>query len=397
MTFEQRVRLGSKGQFLQQSYAQWVRKAIDISRRSGGQAVSLFDSSVPEPRELLRQAVADSVAPEFSPYYVSAFLRGNRFVVERLAETYNVATEQVLCTTGASTALSLLVRALAEPGDRVLIETPGFDLFTTLAVDAHLDIGYFQRTGPDYSIDVEMLASAITPRTRLIILTNLHNPSGMALDYSILERIAALAEARGVLVLVDEVYGDYASPLARPCAAASLSPALVSVSSLTKSFGLAAVRCGWIVGSREVVDAVREVNARIEFGVSNLAHAVAAQILFNPEPFMAYSSDGVARSRPALEQWFAQSSADGLVAGKLPEAGCICFPALPGVRDTEAFSNWLVKRYGVVVAPGEYFGQPGHIRIGFVQPEGHLERGLSALSEALRIYGSEQDADGLPR
>ncbi len=369
-----------------QSYAQWVQWAIRLARGNQRSAISFFDSSVPEPKELLRQTVARAFHPEMTSDYVSAFGGGNPIVIGMLAEQYGVAPDQVLCTTGASGALSLLYRALAVRGERVLVETPGFDLFEDLAVSQGLHVDHFKRNGPHFSFDPYEVEQLIKPDTRLIVLSNLHNPSGMPLDYGVLQSLIEIAARRNAVVIVDEVYGDYAHAEARPCPASSLSPNVVSVSSLTKIFGLSTLRCGWIVGAQPILQRVRNVAAKLEFGVSTLTHAVAANVLRDSANFTAYTNGVVRAARPRVESWFAEQKQAGMLAGDLPEDGCICFPRLVGVADTEAFSAWLLERSGVIVAPGEYFGAPGHIRIGFAQTIADLDQGLEALDDGMRVY-----------
>jgi aspartate/methionine/tyrosine aminotransferase len=339
---------------------------------------------VPEPRALLREVVADLVQPDFKPFYVSAFAGGNPVAIEILAARYGVGSEQVLCTAGATSGLSLLFRTFGRPGDHALVETPGFDLFHDLAADRGVAVEGFRRRAPDYAIDPAEVEAKLRPGTRFIILSNLHNPSGMALDYGVLRQLGAIAEKQGALLIVDEVYGDYADRAVRPCAAAALSPAIVSVSSLTKIFGLATLRCGWIVGAASVIDALRDVDSRLEFARSNLSHAVATGVLGDPAPFEAYTRDILAASRPIVARWLATTTQEGLVDATLPDAGCIFFPRLVGVDDTEAFARRLIEERGVIVAPGEYFGAPGHVRIGFGLPPAQLEPALNSLTEALR-------------
>jgi aspartate/methionine/tyrosine aminotransferase len=369
-----------------ESYADWVKTAIGMARARDGRTVSLFESSVPEPRELLRQTIVDAVEPSFSPYYVSAFSDGNPFVRDMLADRYAVDRTQILCTTGATGALSLIYRTFLQPGDHVLVETPGFDLFSWLAEAQGVAVDGFQRNGDRFAIDVADVEARLRPETRLVVLSDLHNPSGMPVGKAVLRDLAALAERRGFLLVVDEVYAEYTPKDQRPEAAATLSPSVISISSLTKIYGLGVLRCGWIVGAPDVVARIRRLNGRVEFGVSTLSHAMAAHVLANSAVFDENSRSYVARCRPRFETWFKAMVAEGLMAGTLPDDGCICFPSLPGVCDTRAFSEWLIARSGVIVAPGEYFGAPGHIRIGFCQEDENLEAGLMGLEEGLRHY-----------
>lgn len=372
------------------SYAQWVRNAIGTARGRDGDVVSLFESSVPEPRELLRRAVAETAEPAFSQYYVSAFNGGNPFVRQMLAQQYGVGHEEVLCTTGATGALALVYRTRLGPGDHVLIETPGFDLFTYMAEAQGAVVDTFARTGDRFTVDVAEVEARLHPRTRVVVISNLHNPSGMPVDHDAMLALAKLAETRDFLLVVDEVYGDYAGTSARPCPAAALSPAVVSISSLTKLYGLGSLRCGWLIGATDVVAPIRRLSEHIEFGISTLSHAVAAQVIAGREAFDAHSRSYVAACRPVFDTWFTRMAAEGLVGGVLPDDGCICFPTLPGIADTRAFSNWLIARSGVIVAPGEYFGAAGRVRIGFCLERERLDTGLALLEDGLRRYRTER-------
>jgi aspartate/methionine/tyrosine aminotransferase len=370
-----------------EAYVQWVRRAVARAMQGHeDDAGMLFGSSVEEPVELLRQTVESGFGRPITSRYASVFVAGNPYVMEHLARSYRVGLDHILPTTGATGALSLLYRAYLQPGDHVLVESPGFDLFADIAraLNAHVDS--FIRKGPRFEIDPDEIQSRIQPNTRLIVLTNLHNPSGMLTPDTTLRAVAALAERHGIKVIVDEVYGDYADPLVRTHSAAHLSPNMVSVNSLTKIYGLSTLRCGWIVADPQVLAPVRALNDQFEFGVSKLSHAVAALVMENSATFDAYWKGIMAAARPVMQRYFNEWSRDGLVSGELPDYGCITFPRLCGIDDTQSFSNWLADRQGVIVVPGELFRAAGHVRIGFALPEQELDRALSHFTAGLKEY-----------
>lgn len=375
---------------LSQSYSLWVRKIIRAVRSERNLLVSLFDSSVPEPVELLRRIMLEGFSDPITSRYTSAFASGNPFVVDQLALRYDVPAEQILCTTGATGALSLIYRALMAPGDRVLVENPCFDLFHNIATAQGFGFDRFERRGEGFTVDPDEIAAAIGPATRIVVLSNLHNPSGMIIDQDRLAAIGRIAEARGVTVIVDEVYADYIDPDLRPAPAVKLSPAIISVSSLTKSHGLSTLRCGWIVAEPDKMRRIRALAEEIDFGVSNLAHAVAALVLEQPAAFDDYRTQIMKRARPIMESYHTHWRAKGLVTGDLPRFGCIAFPRLLDIGDSIAFSEWLAERCGVIVAPGEYFGAAGHIRIGFARAPGDVDYGLQALTDGLLRYRDQR-------
>lgn len=375
------------------SYSQWVRKVIRAVRSERTLMVSLFDSSVPEPADLLRRIVLEEFAEPVTSRYTSAF-NGNPYVVEQLSRRYGVSRERILCATGATGALSLIYRALVSAGESVLVETPGFDLFHTIAQTNSLLVDTFARRGDGFTIDPDEIAARITPKTRLIVLSNLHNPSGMAVDQDMLLAIARVAEARGIHVVVDEVYAAYIDADVRPPSAVSLSPAIIGIDSLTKSYGLSTLRCGWIVADEAPMRRIRALADETEFGVSNLAHAAAALVLERPGPFDSYRDEIMRKARPIIESYHAYWRHEGLVLGELPRFGCTAFPRLTGIDDTIAFSEWLAERCGVIIAPGEYFGSSGHIRIGFARAPADIDYGLQALTDGLIRYRDLRAAKG---
>lgn len=377
-----------------EAYAQWVRRAIRKAVALRGSAIPLFDSSVEEPTELLRRTIMAGFARPITSRYQSVFVNGNPYVVETLAARYGVPEDRILCTTGATSALSLVYRAYLSPGDRVLVETPGFDLFADIARSLGVAVDFFPRPAPRFGIDPQDIAARLRPGTRLVVLSNLHNPSGMLLTDADLASLAAALAGRDVRIVVDEVYGDYADSTARPGSAVRLSEDFIAINSLTKIYGLSTLRCGWVVAHPDVLAPVRRVSDHFEFGVSKLAHAVAALILEDSDEFDRNSRDVLAAARPVIERFFASWVAEGLVEGELPEFGCISFPKLVGIHDTQAFSAWLADRSGVIVAPGEFFGAPGHVRIGHAHPPDVLERGLAQLTEGLRAYRADSKIRG---
>lgn len=376
------VQAGAGGE----AYVQWVRRAVARAMHSHDDAGMLFGSSVEEPVELLRRTVAAGFSEPITSRYTTVFVAGNPFVVEQLARTYSVPVDHVLPTTGATGALSLLYRAYLSAGDHVLVENPGFDLFADIAHSLQVHVDVFRRTGERFTVDPTEIEGRIRDNTRLIVMTNLHNPSGMLASDEALLEVARVAERHGITVIVDEVYGDYVDGPARPHSAAQLSPNLVSVSSLTKIYGLSTLRCGWIVANPTVLAPVRTLNDQFEFGVSKLSHAVAALVLENRQEYDAYWRGVMAAARPVMDGYFAGWKDEGLVTGLLPEYGCIAFPRLTGIDDTKAFSDWLADRYGVIVVPGELFGAAGHVRIGFALDAPELDIALDHFTTGLKEY-----------
>lgn len=363
-------------------FASWSR-ALYRQQPPVARSSFLFDSAPEEPTDLLTEVVRQAFCGGVTDRFASVFGRGNPFALKALAERYSAEEPQIVCTTGASSAVAMVLRALVGPGDLVLAERPGFDVLELLAADAGARVGPFVRTGPRYGIDLDRFRDAMAARPRLVMLSNLHNPSGHALSPDDLWAVAAIADAVGALVLVDEVYADFAEAPGYSHAAA-LAPNLITVNSLSKVFSLFSLRFGWIIAEESLAARISRANASREFGVSKLSHAVAALVLENPQPFVQRWQSVLEPNRAVLTRHVDAMKADGLIDGDMPDHGCVYFPSVTGEADTRSLARAVWESEHILVAPGEFFGQPGHIRLGFGMETAALDRGLARLHAALR-------------
>ena len=365
------------------SYSRWVRQAMRAAAGEPDAAV-LFDSTIREPTELLMDVVRRAFDGAVTDRYQSVFAEGNRFVSARVAERHGVSPDQVIGTTGATSAIALALKALVTPGDNVLIEHPCFDLLPQLARDAGATVSDLPRRAPDYAVDPEEVARRIRPDTRLVVLTQLHNPSGAVLDEATLQALAEVSRRTGVPVLVDEAYADFVDG---GLAAARLGPEFISVGSLTKVQGLFALKCGWAVASPELIARINAAQPQGDLGVSKLAHAVAALVLEDRAAFDAHWRQVLADAAPTVRARADEMRGAGLIEGAFPDAGCMYFPKVVGVADTRGLCDWLWTQHRLLVAAGEFFGQPGHVRLGFGGGRvDELDRGLTRLNGALEAY-----------
>lgn len=375
-------------------YAQWLRQTTLRSLADKKQIGFLCGSSVEEPVELLGGFVQQAFQEKVSSRYHSVFLNGgNPYVIDQLSSKYDVEAECVICTTGATSSLSLLYRTYLAPGDHILVESPCFDVFADFAYEQRAELSFFKRRREIFAIDPAEIESLIRPNTRFVVLSNLHNPSGMMLDNEILKDLVQIAKSHKIKFIFDEVYGDYASNFASNSSwsgpASKFSPYFISVSSLTKIYGLSSLKCGWIIAHPDILAPVRAFSNQFEFGVSKLSHAVAALVMENHQIFDKYWQDELKKTKPIMERHYDQWLKDGLVFGKFPDFGCISFPGLTGISDTSHFTDWLYDAYGVAVVPGELFDLSGHVRIGYGVAPDKLDYSLKQFSLGLRAYGEE--------
>lgn len=296
---------------------------------------------------------------------------------EAIGRRYGLPAERIVTADGTSMANFLAMAALIEPGDEVLIERPTYEPLIGAASFLGGQIKRFERRAADsFSIDPAAVATAISDRTRLIVITNLHNPSGALIEDDVLRELASLATERGARILIDEVYLDSAVPPRR--SAAHLGPEFVCTNSLTKVYGLSGLRCGWIFAEPELAERMWRLNDL--FGV-NQAHQAERLACIAFEHLDEINGDNPAmlvRNR-AIWNAFAEGRDD--LECMTAEHGITVFPRWTG--ETERLATHLREGYNTAVVPGRWFEMPNHFRVGLGLPAADFEEGLQRLGRAL--------------
>jgi hypothetical protein len=279
---------------LESEYLEWARA-------SGTIKYSLALSGVPPcDVSLLSPSVDDFTMVADNEY-------GWLPLLERIADRYGVKPENVVLAHGTSMANHLACAALVDPGDRVLIETPVYDPLVAVSRYLGCEVDFFDRSeGDAYALDIDRVERALTPRTRLVILSNLHNPSGALTERAELEELARLAESRGFHVLVDEVYLEWlygTGGASEIKSAINISPRFVTTRSLTKVFGLAALRAGWILADAEMATRMRRLNGLFASSMSHPAERLAAHAFDHAAMLLRRQRARVDRNRSIATQF----------------------------------------------------------------------------------------------
>jgi aspartate/methionine/tyrosine aminotransferase len=305
---------------------------------------------------------------------------GYRPLVEALATHRHVAPENVVTISGGtSMANHLAMAALLEHGDEVLIEQPTYDPLLAIAEYLGAKIKRFPRRFEDgFKIDIVELEKQITPRTRLIVLTNLHNPSSALVDDATLQKIGELARGVGARVLVDEVYLE-AMFENSPTSAVSLGPEFVATSSLTKGYGLSGLRCGWILADAEVAKRIRRLDDIFAASAPNVMERLSVVALNQLPRIAARAKAMLETNRETLNSFFEMRDDLDALSTKF---GTTSFPRL---RDgnVEKLSTLLIEKYETAVVPGRFFESPDHIRIGMCCDPTLFSAGAERLGQAL--------------
>ncbi|MBE3072998.1 MAG: pyridoxal phosphate-dependent aminotransferase [Acidobacteria bacterium] len=305
-------------------------------------------------------------------------------LVEAIARHAGVAADRVALATGASGANFLVCAALLDRGDDVLVERPGYDpLIAAAAMQGARILRFDRRFEDGFALDPGAVRAAMTPRTRLVIVTNTHNPSGVAASREALAEIGRIADERGARVLVDEVYLD-AADLAGETPAATRSEVFISTSSLTKAYGLAGLRCGWVIAAPEVVHRIRRTRDVVDGIGAFPAERIAAVAFAHLDRLRARARIILARNGSAVRTFLRSRPEFEWID---PPAGSVVFPRLRGVADAEPFIRRLLSDYETAVVPGRFFEAPAHFRIAFGGKPDILAGGLERIGRACDTLG----------
>ena len=283
-------------------------------------------------------------------------------LVERIAARFAVPAECVVTAAGCSFANHLALAALVAPGDEVLVEQPTYELLLATLGYLQADVRRFPRRAlADWRLDPDEVVARLTPRTALVVLTNLHNPSSAFAEPAAIAAIAAAAERIGAHVFIDEVYLELTagkggtSPVTPPqgCRA-------VVTGSLTKAYGLSGLRCGWILAPPALAERMRRLNDLYAVAPPHIAERLGVIAFDRLDTLAERARALLAKNRGAYRAIFGDHRE---LDQTIFNVGSTVFPRLRS-GGADAFFDLLRARFATTVVPGRFFGAPDYIRIG---------------------------------
>jgi hypothetical protein len=296
-----------------------------------------------------------------------------------IAALHSVDPDCVVESAGTSMANHLAMAAIIDPGDEVLIEHPAYGPILDIARYLEANVKRFwRREENSWAIDPAEVRRCVTPKTRLIVITNLHNPTSVLMPDSVLREIGDVARSVGALVLVDEVYLD-AVYENTPRTSFHLGPEFVVTSSLTKVYGVSGLRCGWILAQPELAGKMRRLNdlysATPVFPGELLSVAAFQHLSLLREKARRI----VEADRKLLRDFLKQQSN---ICAVSTEWGTTSFPRLLD-GNADSFLRRLRFEFDTSAVPGRFFEMPNHFRIGMGVNTEMFTEGLNRVGQAL--------------
>ena len=313
--------------------------------------------------------------------------KGNPQLREFIAAMYpGISSDDVLITAGAASALFIVATSLLEKEDHLVVQFPNYatNLETPFAIGC--GISKIETTFENgFQFSVEEVEKQMKPNTRLISITNPHNPTGTTISQKTLEELIRLAENKNCFLLVDETYRDLVYGEKLPLAA-TLSENVISVSSISKAHGLPGIRIGWLITrNKKLQETFLAAKEQIFICNSGIDEEIAYQYLLSSETHNSRTKQHVAKNFSIVENWIKQNDFFEWIP---PTGGCVCFPRFKSEIkiDIELFYKTLNEKCGTFVGPGHWFGvEDRSMRIGFGWPsENELREGLNHILVAAK-------------
>lgn len=319
--------------------------------------------------------------------------RGERALRKLIADDANVGPDDVLITSGAAGALFIITTSQLStapgPGselNHLVVVRPNYatNLETPKAVGC--EISYIDVTFESgFQPSVDDIEAAIKPNTRIVSVTCPHNPTGSTLSREALDRLVKITKSKNILLLVDETYRDITFGEKLPVAA-SLGDHVLSVSSLSKSFGIPGIRIGWLITTnRELQETFLAAKEQVSISGSVIDEWIATQVLSRRQEILARTTEEMKLRLQMVQSWI---EGEDLLEWVKPAGGVVCFPRIKKEPKggLPAFYDRLVNHHATYVGPGHWFEMPDtFFRLGFGWPtRAELAGGMKAISAALR-------------
>ncbi|MFN8374155.1 MAG: aminotransferase class I/II-fold pyridoxal phosphate-dependent enzyme [Anaerolineae bacterium] len=328
-------------------------------------------------------ALEDGAAAAFHTHWLGyTEARGAPSLRQEIARLYTgITPDEVLVHAGAEEAIFLFMNAALQAGDHVLVHAPGYQSLAEVATAIGCEVTLWQtREDDDWELDLDVLRASIRPNTRLIVVNCPHNPTGYLMSPDKQRDLIDIARQHGLLLFSDEVYRllEHGAPTLP--AACDLYENAVSLGVMSKTFGLAGLRIGWLATrNRDIYQAVQHMKDYTTICSSAPSEFLAELALRQQQKIIARNQAIIAANLRLLDAFFARY--ESLFRWRAPKAGSTAFPSIRFEQDVEAFCRDVVQQQGVLLLPSTQFDYgTRHFRVGFGR------RNLPQALERLEAY-----------
>ena len=306
-------------------------------------------------------------------------------LIEAIANKYQVHEDNVMLAIGTSFALFLVCALLLNQGERarVLVERPAYEPLWAVPQAfggqiVRLDRGY----GQGYAFDLDEFEKHLSENVKFVLLTNLHNPSGVSLSTSMLKEMAEAANKKGVFLVIDEVYLEFLDGEAGRTSF-HLADNIIVISSLTKVFGLAGLRCGWILAPPEIVGKMKIfLDYSLVEGVF-IGELISSKMFDQLASIKLRKKERIHQNVNLIKSFIESESRLTWIE---PSGGIICFPRIETGLSGDELAKILREDFDTAIIPGRLFESPQHFRLGMDVEPFVLAEVLEQIRDVLARY-----------
>jgi aspartate/methionine/tyrosine aminotransferase len=299
---------------------------------------------------------------------------------ESIGSVYNVPSQEVAATSGCTLALFLIFASLLKPNDEVVVLMPNYPseflVPKVLGARVRKIETKFEET---FAPNIEEIENTVSKNTKMLILTNSNNPTGMKLARREMEKMAEITSRTGTIMVVDETFREFAenrAPLAR-----NLGDHVLVTNTMAKYFGMGDLKVGWIIAQEELIRKIQAVNRWVSINVGPFPAWAAAKILENKMKFDERASSVMTTNLQVAKDFFTRNTE--LFDWVEPDGAPICFPRFKLPMSSFAVCKTLIEEFGIFLSPGEFFEREGCIRLSFTGEPDRVKAGFEKLEEAI--------------
>ena len=306
---------------------------------------------------------------------------------ELIAIDAGVQVDDVLLTTGAATALFIVSTSLLGKNDRILVERPNYatNIETPRAIGAQIDFIELQFEN-QFRLSIDEIEKKIkSNETKLMSVTVPNNPTGTVISRTDLDALISLSKEKGINLLVDETYRDMTFKNLLPVAA-SLAPNIISVSSLSKTYGLPGIRVGWLIcQDKKLMEKFLAAKEQIMICGSVVDEEIAYRYMLTRDKRLTLILEEIQARFKIVKEWM--NEPNQYLEWVEPQGGVVCFPRIKVNVEPNEFYNVLNNTFKTFVGPGHWFEmEKKFMRIGYGWPtRDELIQGLKNITSAIEI------------
>jgi len=345
--------------------------------------------------ENIKQAGIRAIQGNFTKYTaVGGIKELKKAIIEKHARDFGSKYEisECLINIGGKHAIFNIFASVVDEGDDVIIPTPYWVSFADIARFSGANpIFVHTKESDGFRLTAEMLAHAITPRTRLVVVNSPNNPSGAVLEDAEFKRLAEVCRERDIYLLSDECYAHFLYDDRKPFSIGSyqaLKSHMIIAGSLSKTYAMTGWRIGFVLAAPEIVQSVLKLQSHSTSNPVSISQKAALEAVTGPQDSIREMLAEYAKRRKYVLDRL--RAIPGIKCAE-PGGAFYAYPNISvafgrGIRDTMDFSVKLLEQKHVAVVPGEAFGTTEHIRISYATSMAQLEKGLNRIEEFMKSF-----------